>query len=77
MPWSGLKLSSSSRSTAENRDRNSGTDIAIEKLRGSKAAREILGDAFVDHYVRTRDWECREYNRSVGEWELRRYFEGV
>ena len=52
-------------------------DAAVQKLRESTAAREILGDAFVDHYIRTRDWECREYNRSVGEWELRRYFEGV
>lgn len=52
-------------------------EAAVEKLRGSKAAREALGDAFVDHYVRTRDWECREYNRSVSEWELRRYFEAV
>ena len=29
---------------------------ATEQLAASKAAREILGDAFVDHYVRTRDW---------------------
>ena len=26
-------------------------------LAQSKAAKEILGEAFVDHYVRTRDWE--------------------
>jgi len=38
-------------------------------------ARKILGDGFVDHYVRTRDWEVRQFERVVTEWELRRYFE--
>lgn len=52
-------------------------EAAVAKLRDSKAAREVLGDGFVDHYIRTRDWECRQYNRSVSEWELRRYFEAV
>jgi len=44
---------------------------------GSRAAREILGEPFVDHYVRTRDWEARQYERAVTEWELERYFEAV
>jgi glutamine synthetase len=38
-------------------------------------ARAILGDAFVEHYARTRDWEVRQYERAVTDWELRRYFE--
>ncbi len=52
-------------------------EAAIQRLEESDAAREVLGDAFVDHYSRTRDWECRQYNRAVSEWELRRYFEAV
>ena len=48
---------------------------ATSLLERSEVARELLGDAFVEHYVRTRDWECREYERSVSDWELRRYFE--
>ena len=32
---------------------------------------------FVDHYVRTRDWEVRQYERAVTDWELRRYFEAI
>ncbi|MBW2509665.1 MAG: glutamine synthetase, partial [Deltaproteobacteria bacterium] len=52
-------------------------EAAVEKLRGSEAAREVLGEAFVDHYLRTREWECREYNRVVSEWERARYFEAV
>lgn len=52
-------------------------DAAVDQLKRSEAAREILGEEFVDHYIRTRDWECREYRRAVSEWELRRYFEAV
>ncbi len=46
-------------------------------LDASTAAREILGAEFVDHYVRTRDWETRQYERAVTEWELKRYFESI
>jgi glutamine synthetase len=50
---------------------------ATARLAESKTAREILGDAFVDHYVRTREWEVRQFERVVTEWELRRYFESI
>jgi glutamine synthetase len=50
---------------------------AARLLGESKIAREILGDAFVDHYVRTRLWEVRQYERAVTDWELSRYFEAV
>jgi glutamine synthetase len=43
----------------------------------SKPAREVLGEGFVDHYLRTRDWECRNYEKAVTDWELERYFESV
>jgi glutamine synthetase len=50
---------------------------AITRLGASPRARELLGAGFVDHYVLTRDWECRQYDRAVTEWELERYFETV
>jgi glutamine synthetase len=50
---------------------------ATALLAESKAARDILGDGFVEHYVRTRDWEVRQYERAVTDWELKRYFEAV
>lgn len=50
---------------------------ATELLAGSDTAREILGEAFVNHYVKTRDWEARQYDLAVTDWELRRYFEAV
>ncbi|HBP21038.1 MAG TPA: glutamine synthetase family protein [Polyangiaceae bacterium LLY-WYZ-15_(1-7)] len=52
-------------------------DQAVRMLRESEAARAILGEGFVDHYARTREWEVREHRKSVSQWELERYFEGV
>jgi glutamine synthetase len=48
---------------------------AAGALRGSQAARELFGDAFVDHYAATREWEEREFRRHITDWELARYFE--
>jgi len=44
-------------------------------LRGSTMARESFGDAFVDHFTTTRDWEDREFSKAVTDWDLARYFE--
>jgi glutamine synthetase len=44
-------------------------------LRRSAVARRYLGDAFIDHFAATREWEVREFERAVTDWELRRYFE--
>lgn len=48
---------------------------ATSKLSKSEIAKEILGKEFVDHFVSTREWEWREYQKSVTSWELERYFE--
>jgi glutamine synthetase len=48
---------------------------AAQNLRTSTVAREWLGDAFVDHFAATREWEEREFQRHVTDWERRRYFE--
>ncbi|MBV1877826.1 MAG: glutamine synthetase [Pseudomonadales bacterium] len=48
---------------------------ATRDLVQSQAAREIFGDEFIDHYVASRDWEIREYERHVNDWQLKRYFE--
>ncbi|HWB73752.1 MAG TPA: glutamine synthetase, partial [Nannocystaceae bacterium] len=41
----------------------------------SKVARELFGDAFVDHYAATRHWEDRQFRKHVADWDLARYFE--
>ncbi len=48
---------------------------AAQRLKGSKAARECFGDAFVDHFAATREWEEREFRKAITDWELARYFE--
>jgi glutamine synthetase len=48
---------------------------AAGRLKASKPARELFGDAFVDHYSATRDWEEREFRKAITDWELERYME--
>ena len=48
---------------------------AAALLKNSQRARELLGDGFVEHYVRTREWEVRQFERAVTTWELERYLE--
>ena len=50
---------------------------ATHLFRESRIAREWLGEEFVDHYASTRDWEVRQYEKAVTDWELTRYFESV
>ena len=49
----------------------------MDLLRRSERARELLGEGFVDHFVRTREWEVRRFERAVTTWELERYLELV
>jgi len=48
---------------------------AADRLKASKAARTLFGDAFVDHYAASREWEEREFRKAITDWELARYFE--
>ncbi len=48
---------------------------AAQRLKKSEAARDWFGDAFVDHYAATREWEEREFRKHITDWELERYFE--
>ena len=41
----------------------------------SKAARDLFGDGFVEHFAASRTHEDREARRTVSDWELARYFE--
>ena len=50
-------------------------DEAASRLAASRLAQEFLGEAFVEHFAATREWEAREFARSVTDWELARYFE--
>lgn len=48
---------------------------SAQRLKQSKMAREYFGDAFVQHFAATREWEEREFRKHITDWELARYFE--
>lgn len=48
---------------------------AAQRLKACEAARQGFGDAFVDHFAASREWEEREFRRSITDWEMERYFE--
>ncbi len=48
---------------------------AARSLSRSTTARALFGDAFVEHFSRTRLWEEQECRKHISDWELARYFE--
>jgi glutamine synthetase len=44
-------------------------------FRQSDIARDWLGDTFVEHFAATREWEYRQWQDAVTDWERVRYFE--
>lgn len=50
---------------------------AAQRLKKSKATRAMFGNAFVDHFAASREWEEREFRKHITDWELERYFEIV
>jgi glutamine synthetase len=48
---------------------------ATAAMKNSALAGELFGGEFVNHFVSTREWECKQYAKAVTDWELRRYFE--
>jgi glutamine synthetase len=48
---------------------------ATARMKSSPIAKELFGETFVNHFVATREWECRQYAKAVTDWELKRYLE--
>jgi glutamine synthetase len=48
---------------------------AANRFKQSQAAKDYFGDAFVEHYAATREWEEREARKHISDWQLERYFE--
>lgn len=46
-------------------------------VRKESIAREVFGDAFVDHFGGTREHELRQWDEAVTDWEVKRYIETV
>jgi glutamine synthetase len=50
---------------------------ACAELKKSSIMRDFLGDAFVDHFIATRQCEINEAMSQVNDWQLARYFESI
>lgn len=48
---------------------------AAQLMKNSDLPKELFGEAFVDHFTRTREWEWRQFSKHVTDWELKQYFE--
>jgi len=48
---------------------------ALAAFKKSKVLRAAFGEAVVGHYVHAGEWEQREYDRRITDWELIRNFE--
>ncbi len=48
---------------------------AASFMKDSAIAKELFGEAFVEHFTQTRIWEWKQFNKAVTNWELKRYFE--
>jgi glutamine synthetase len=48
---------------------------ATQSMKQSALAKELLGEAFVEHFAGTREWEWRQFSKVVTDWELKRYLE--
>jgi glutamine synthetase len=52
---------------------------ATKKMKNSELAKELFGEHFTDHFVKSREWEwnrCPDQgSKGVSPWEIKRYFE--
>lgn len=48
---------------------------SVANFEKSDAARELFGTEFVEHFVSSRKWEVREYEKAITDWQMQRYFE--
>ena len=76
----GLKLEIPATKGNGYRDESNGTlartlEQSTELMKKSEIARELFGEGFVDHFVRTREWEWAQHLKYVTNWETKRYFE--
>lgn len=48
---------------------------ATENMANSNIAKQLFGDAFVEHFSKTCKWEWRQFASQITNCELKRYFE--
>jgi glutamine synthetase len=50
---------------------------ATEVMKKSDIPEKLFGKEFMDHFIKTREWEWKQYDPKQSNWELKRYFEIV
>ena len=50
-------------------------NAAIQLAKKSKLLPEIFHSDVLEHYIHAAEWELKDYDISVNDWQLRRYFE--
>lgn len=50
---------------------------SVARMKASSIASELFGEKFVNHFIRTRQWEYQQVDKKDNLAELRRYFELV
>lgn len=50
---------------------------STQLMKSSKIANDLFGENFVKHFCGTREWEWKQFQKSVTDWEYKRYFEIV
>ena len=48
---------------------------ATQAMKSSPVSKELFGEAFVNHFTATREWEWNQFMKVVTDWELKRYLE--
>lgn len=48
---------------------------SIENMKKTDIPVKLFGAEFVNHFIKTREWECAKFRDTVTNWELKRYFE--
>ncbi len=48
---------------------------ATQLMKTSAIAQELFGASFVQHFTQTREWEVKQFAKTVTDWERIRYFE--
>lgn len=50
---------------------------ATQNMKNSPIAEELFGKEFVEHFCATREWEWKQFAKTVTDWEYKRYFEVI
>ena len=48
---------------------------STNNFEASSMAGQIFGEEFKEHFIASRRWEVREYEKAITDWQLERYFE--